>query len=224
MSDKVTITTYDWVPEFARGYVRDIRPRWVLEEIGRPYDVDTVPGADKTLEHFSRQPFGQVPIMKDGDLSLFESGAISLYLSENTHLMPSGQNGAKTVQWLLAGLNSVEPYVMQWATAKFFDNDETAAARFEKSLHGRLGHLQTALKGREWLVDSGFTVADIYMADVLRVPAGNGLLDDLPILADYLERATARPAFIRAMADQMAHWHAADKLKTAAEERAEKAL
>ncbi|SIS57774.1 glutathione S-transferase family protein [Paracoccus saliphilus] len=216
MPTKVTITTLDWVPEFAHGYVRDIRIRWALEEIGRPYDVDTVPVQEKTPEHFSRQPFGQVPMLKDGDLSLFESGAILLHLSEDTALMPVGDDRARTVQWLIAGLNSVEPYMMQWAIAKFFDEDEAAAARFEKSLRERLSMLQDALAERDWLVDRDFTVADLFMADILRIPAANGMLDDLPKLAAYVERATARPAFGRAMTDHMAHWHAADAKKAAA--------
>ncbi|RNF35216.1 glutathione S-transferase family protein [Paracoccus methylarcula] len=216
MSAKVTITTFDWVPEFAHGYVRDIRPRWALEEIGRSYDIDTVPVQEKIPEHFARQPFGQVPILKDGDLSLFESGAILLHLAEGTPLIPDGKEGALARQWLIAALNSVEPYAMQWAIARFFDKDEAAAARFEKSLRGRLSLLQDALADRDWLTGSSFTVADLLMADILRAPAANGLLDDLPKLAEYLERATSRPAFTRAMADHMAHWHAADAKKAAA--------
>lgn len=216
MPTKVTVTTFDWVPEFAHGYVRDIRIRWALEEIGRPYEVDTVPVQDRIPEHFARQPFGQVPMLKDGDLSLFESGAILLHLAEGTPLMPDGKEGALARQWLIAALNSVEPYAMQWSTASFFDKDEAAAARFEKSLRGRLSMLQDALADRDWLAGSEFTVADLYMADVLRAPAANGLLDDLPKLAAYLERATSRPAFSRAMADHMAHWQAADAQKAAA--------
>lgn len=216
MSTNVTITTLDWVPEFAHGYVRDIRIRWVLEEIGRPYDVDTVPLEEKGPDHFSRQPFGQVPMLKDGDLSLFESGAIIFHLAEGTPLMPDGDDRARTLQWLVAGLNSVEPFMMQWASAKFFDQDEAAASRFEKSLRERLSKLQDALADRKWLVAGDFTVADLFMADILRIPATNGMLDDLPQLAAYVERATARPAFNRAMADHMAHWHAADARKEAA--------
>lgn len=206
MADQVTITTFEWVPDFARGYVRDIRPRWALEEIGRPYKVDTVSGANKAPEHFSRQPFGQVPILQDGDLSLFESGAILFHLAENTELMPNGPDRLKTVQWLMAGLNSVEPFVMQWQTALIFDKDEAAAARFEKSLRARLERLEQALGEKDWLVESGFTVADIYMADVLRGTVEAGVLEHLSRLARYVERATSRPAFIRAMTEHMAHW------------------
>lgn len=212
MSDKVTITTFEWVPDFAQGYVRDIRPRWALEEIGRPYEVDTVPGGEKIPEHFARQPFGQVPILKDGDLSLFESGAILFYLGENTPLMPTGQDRIKTVQWLMAGQNSVEPFVMQWQTAVIFDKDEAAAARFEKSLRGRLQRLEQAFGDNEWLVASGFTIADIYMADVLRGITESGFMENLPKLGNYVKRATARPAFIRAMKAHMAHWKSVNQL------------
>lgn len=113
MSKKVTITTFDWVPGFAQGYVRDIRIRWLCEEIGRDYDIDTVSVREKSPEHFRRQPFGQVPILTDGELSLFESGAILLHLAEGTPLLPNGKDRAMTLQWLIAALNSVEPIAMQ---------------------------------------------------------------------------------------------------------------
>lgn len=208
------LTTYDWVPDFARGFVREIRVRWILEELGRDYRVDTVPVRQKSPAHFARQPFGQVPILQDGKLTLFESGAILLHLAEGTPLLPAGADGALTVQWLIAALNSVEPFAMQWATARFFDKDEAAAARFESALRTRLAQLETALQGRDWLVGDHFTVADLMMADVLRIPGTNGLLDDRPGLARYLNRATGRPAFIRAKADHMAHWEAADTVAT----------
>lgn len=217
MSTKITITTYDWVPEFAHGYVRDIRVRWLCEEIGRDYDIDTVSVREKSPEHFTRQPFGQVPILKDGDLSLFESGAILLHLAEGTPLLPDGPDRAVATQWLIASLNSIEPYAMQWANAKFFAKDEAAAARYENVLRERLKLLQNSLGKRQWFAGDSFSVADLMMADILRAPANNGLLDDLPGLASYLERATSRPAFGRAMADHMAHWRAADERQAASE-------
>lgn len=207
----LVLTTYDWVPEFPRGYVRDLRIRWLLEEIGRPYQVDTVPLREKSAAHIARQPFAQVPMILDGDLSLFESGAILLYLAEGSALLPKGQDHPRTVQWLIAALNSVEPGALAWIVAKFFDKDDVTAARRESFLHERLAQLQEALKDRDWLVGGGFTVADQLMSDILRIPAESGLLDDLPQLAAYLERATDRPAFRKALADQMAHWQAADE-------------
>lgn len=209
------LTTYDWVPDMPRGFVRDIRVRWLLEEIDRPYAVDTVPLREKSAEHFARQPFGQVPMIRDGDLSLFESGAILLYLAEGTGMMPDGPDRHRAIQWLFAALNSLEPFTMVWAVAKFFQNDEAAAARHEVPLRERLGQIDKALAGRDWLVADRFTVADLLLADTLRVPAGSGLLDGLPSLAAYLERAVARPAFARAHAAQMAHWAAADARQAA---------
>lgn len=206
----LTLTTYDWVPDMARGYVRDIRIRWLLEELDRPYDVDTVPLRNKGAAHFARQPFGQVPMIRDGDLSLFESGAILLHLSEGTALLPKDDDRARAIQWMFAALNSVEPFTMAWAMAKFFQNDPAAAARHEQPLRERLRQLDQALAGRDWLVGDRFGVADLLLADTLRIPAANGLLDDLPQLAGYLERAVARPAFARAHTAQMAHWAAAD--------------
>lgn len=209
----VTITTFDWVPQFAHGHVRDLRIRWLLEEIGRPYNVDTVSARNREAAHFARQPFGQVPMIQDGDLSLFESGAILLHLAENTILMPAGNDRAHVIQWVIAALNSVEPMSLQWSSARFIHKDEAASQRYEKSLYTRLMHLQSALGDREWLVGGDFTVADLLMAEILRIPAGSGLLNNLPQLAAYVERATGRPAYSRAMEDHMAHWHAADKLQ-----------
>lgn len=202
----ITLTTFDEVPEFAQGYVRDFRIRWTLEELGLPYQVDTVPGEEKTAEHLSRQPFGQVPMIRDGDLSLFETGAILLYLTEGTALKPAGRDGALVLQWVIAALNSVEPYVMQWEAALFFDQDQAAADKIKPMVRQRLSALQTALGDRDWLVGDSFTVADLLLAEMLRIPGENGLLDDLPKLAAYAERATSRPAFARAMRDHMRHW------------------
>lgn len=206
----IILTTYDWVPDMPRGHVRDLRIRWLLEEIGRPYTVETVPLRDKTEEHLVRQPFHQVPMIRDGDLSLFESGAILLYLAEGTDLMPKGDDHARTTQWLIAALNSIETFAMGWAISKFFEKDEATAARQEKLLRQRLAQLQAALDGRSWLVGERFTVADLLMAEILRIPAQSGLLDDLHGLSAYLERCVSRPAFTKALADQMAHWRKAD--------------
>lgn len=202
----LTLVTYDWVPEMPRGFVRDIRVRWLCEEIGRPYRVETVPLRQKTPEHFRQQPFGQVPFVRDGDLVLFESGAILLHLAKGTPLLPEGDAGAQVLQWVIAGLNSVEPWVTNWMIARLFRNDPAAIAEAMPLLTLRLTQLQDALGEREWLLPQGFTVADLLMADILRIPDRDGQLAAYPRLAAYMARALARPAFGRAHADQMEHW------------------
>lgn len=205
----LVLTTYDWVPERSRGLVRDLRVRWLFEELGRPYSVETVRARDKSDAHRESQPFQQVPFIRDGDLTLFESGAILLHYAEGTDLMPAARR-PHVLQWLIAALNSVEPFGMAWSAVRFADNDEAGAARQETRLRKRLALLQAALGDRAWLTGDGFTAADLLMADVLRGPAQNGFLDDLHGLAGFVERATDRPAFRKAMADHMAHWQAAD--------------
>ena len=210
----LVLTTYDWVPDFPRGLVRDIRVRWLLEELGRPYAIETVPLKDRTADHLAHQPFHQVPFILDGDLTLFESGAILLHLAEGTALMPAARR-PHVQQWLIAALNSVEPFSMAWILAKFFDKDDAHAARREPLVRQRLSQLQAALGDRPWLTGEDFTVADLLMADILRLPAQNGFLDDLHQLAAFVERATDRPAFRKALADQLAHWRAADEARAA---------
>lgn len=208
----LTITTYDWVPEFPRGYVRDLRIRWACEEAGLPYTIDTVPLRGKTPDHLARQPFHQVPMLRDGDLDLFESGAILLYLGEKSgELMPTdAKDRAKVIQWVVAALSSVEPATTGWTVAKFFDKDEVATTRTETRMNHRLSHLDAAMAGRDYLVGSRFTAADLLMADVLRTVGDEGALNDLPRLAAYVRRITGRPAFVKAHADQIAHFTAAD--------------
>lgn len=205
----LTLVTYDWVPEMPRGFVRDIRVRWLCEEIGRPYRVETVPLREKSPGHFRQQPFGQVPFIREGDLTLFESGAILLHLAKGTPLLPEGDEGALVLQWVIAGLNSVEPWVTNWMIARLFRNDPTMIAEAMPLLTLRLTQLQDALGSRDWLLPQGFTVADLLMADILRIPDRDGQLAAFPRLAGYMERALARPAFARAHAGQMAHWQAA---------------
>lgn len=206
MTDPLVLVTYDWVPEMPRGFVRDIRVRWLCEEIGRPYRVETVPLRQKTAEHFHQQPFGQVPFIRDGGLTLFESGAILLHMAKGTALLPEGDAGALVLQWVIAGLNSVEPWVTNWMIARLFRNDPAMIAEAMPMLTLRLTQLQDALHGRDWLLPQGFTVADLLMADILRIPDRDGQLAAFPGLAAYMARALARPAFARAHADQMEHW------------------
>ena len=207
------LTTYDWVPESPRGYVRDIRVRWALEEAGLPYRVESVSFRTRTPAHFARQPFGQVPFLSDGDLSIFESGAILLHLAEKSEaLMPRDAQGrAETLEWVFAALNSVELAVMPWAMWKFSgDTTETPVRKqFNDFLESRLTHMETELARREWLAGR-FTVADILMVEVLRVVDRLEGLRNKTVCKSYVDRATARPAFAKAHADQIAHFAAAD--------------
>jgi len=207
------LTTFDWVPQGPRGFVRDLRVRWALEEAGLPYRVESVPFRDRGADHFSQQPFGQVPWLTDGELSIFESGAILLHLGQRSEaLMPVEPRArAETMQWLVAALNSVEVAVMPLAIFRFsnFASDTPEWRRMDSFLDGRLKHVETVLSGREWLA-GGFTIADILMADVLRLVHSFERLTDLPACRDYVTRATARPSFAKAHADQLAHFAAAD--------------
>ena len=212
MADLI-LTTFDWVPEVPRSYVRDIRVRWALEEAGLPYRVESVPFRTRNAEHFSHQPFGQVPWLIDGDISIFESGAILLHLGERSDALlaadPHGRSNVK--EWLFAALNSVEAASLPWSIFVFSgDTAETPGRKqLDEFLKARLKHMESVLAGREWLAGT-FSVADILMADVLRlVDRFDGLIKH-PACRDYVARATARPSFVKAHADQMAHFAAAD--------------
>ena len=210
---ELVLTTYDWVPEPPRGYVRDLRVRWALEEAGLPYRVATTPFENRPAEHTAHQPFNQVPWLTDGDLSIFESGAILLHLGElSSTLMPADPRGrAETLEWVLAALNSVEAASQMWSLFKWQNFDEGGGWSFiDGFTQARLGHMEGVLSGREWLVAGQFTIADILMADVLRLPDRFDGLAAYPKTRAYVARATARPAFQKAHADQMAHFAAAD--------------
>jgi len=210
----LVLTTFDWVPEPPRGYVRDVRVRWALEEAGLPYRVASVPFEGRNAEHFAHQPFGQVPWLSDGDLSIFESGAILLHLAErSTALMPIDPRGRSDVkEWLFAALNSVEMASLPWTLFQFSGNtgDNPAWKLFDNFLKkSRLAHLEPVLAKREWLTGA-FSVADILMADVLRLVDRFDGLAKYPACRAFVARATARPAFLKAHADQIAHFAAAD--------------
>lgn len=212
MADLI-LTTFDWVPELPRGYVRDIRVRWALEEAGLPYTVNSVPFRDRNAQHFVHQPFGQVPWLTDGDLSIFESGAILLYLGERSEtLLPTDPHGrSEVLEWLFAALNSVEMASLPWTLFQFAgDSTETPGQQqLQGFLKARLEHMEKVLAEREWL-SRAFSVADILMADVLRLVDRFDGLKAYPACRAYVKRATARPAFVKAYADQMAHFAAAD--------------
>ena len=210
----LTVVTYDWVPEPPRGFVRDIRLRWALEEAGLPYHVKTVPFHDRGKEHLSHQPFNQVPWLTHGETSIFESGAILLYLGEMSDtLMPAEPTPRQQVKvWLFAALASVEAASQPWSFFHFVEQKQQGPMWefFDHFVNHRLKHMEMFLMGREWLVES-FSVADILMADVLRLIDRFDGLDNYPQCRAYLARATTRPAFIKAHTDQMAHFAMADK-------------
>jgi len=210
---ELILTTFDWVPEMPRGYVRDIRVRWALEEARLPYRVESVPFRARDAEHFAHQPFGQVPWLLDGGLSIFESGAILLHLGERSEaLLPADpQARSKAKEWLFAALNSVEAATLPWSLLAFTGDTTQSPGRkqFDEFLKGRLTRMETVLAGRGWLAGS-FSVADILMADVLRLVDRFDGLAKYPACRDYVARATARPSFVKAHADQLAHFAAAD--------------
>lgn len=214
----LTLFTFDWVPEPPRGFVRDLRVRWALEEATLPYRVASVPFNPRDAAHLAHQPFGQVPWLTDGKLSIFESGAILLHLGElSPALMPTDPRGrSEAMEWVFAALNSVEMPALPWTMFKFTGSfDGSPAVKFvDDFLKLRLKHMETVLAEREWLAGS-FSVADILMSDVLRVVDRFEGLADSPACRAYVARATGRPAFSKARDDQMAHFAATDSKRRA---------
>jgi len=205
---ELTIWTYDWVPEGPRGFVRDLRLSWACEEAGLAYNVQTVPFEGRATNHLAHQPFGQVPFLSDGEVEIFESGAGLLHLARKSEkLMPSDPVGeAKTTQWIIAALNSIEMVTVPWWFLKMSgDADNKLTGWMEM----RLGQLETLLGDREWLVDDRFTAADLLMADVLRVSDVRSF-GERPATEAYVKRITERPSFTKARANQIAHFAAAD--------------
>jgi glutathione S-transferase len=206
-----TITTFSWVPQFAQGFVRDIRARWAFEETGQNYAVELIDGPyAKSPQHRRFQPFGQVPTYSDGDVEIFESGAIALRIAEQGRGLLPDDPAAKirAIQWLIAALNSVEPWVMQIAVVEVFEADKPwSAARRPKvieDLNGRLTDLAAALGDKTWLDGDQFTVGDLMMVSVLGGLRNTDMLAAYPNLADYVARGEARPAHRKAMADHLA--------------------
>lgn len=203
------IWTLDWVPEGPRGFVRDLRLRWACEEAGLAYAVRTIPFDGRETNHLSQQPFGQVPFLSDGELEMFESGAGLLHLArKHEKLMPRDPVGeGQTVQWMIAALNSVEMVSVPWW---FLDMTGAKDNGLTGWMESRLAHMESVLKEREWLAAGRFTAADLLMADVLRIPKVRAF-GERPATEAYVKRATDRPAFKKARADQLAHFVAADK-------------
>ncbi|KHL26204.1 hypothetical protein PK98_06845 [Croceibacterium mercuriale] len=208
--DPGEVSAFSWVPDFARGNVRDLRVRWACEEIGRPYasvllDATHQRGPDYTCW----QPFGQVPAWRDAEVQLFESGAILLYLGESDdRLLPADPQARwHATSWLVAALNSVEPFLGSLVDMRLFHADqpwaEDAFATLRPQAEQRLAQLATALGGREWLAGS-FSVADIAMVTVLKIAHDLDLLPAHPVLAAYFARGVSRPGHARALAAQLA--------------------
>jgi glutathione S-transferase len=212
MPDDLTIWTYDWVPQMPRGFVRDLRLRWAAEEAGLGYKVGTVAFDGRQTNHLDRQPFGQIPFLTDGEITIFESGAGLLHLARKSDiLMPRNPRGeAETLQWVIAALNSIEMASVPWWFLQLSGDRENGLAGW---LDSRLAHMEAVLGEREWLVDGRFTIADLLMADVLRVPDVRAR-GNRPASEAYIARLTARPAFQKAHADQLAHFAAADARRT----------
>jgi len=217
MAEKLTIWTYDWVPAGPRGFVRDLRLRWAAEEAGLAYEVRTVPFEDRETNHLDSQPFGQVPFLTDGDVEIFESGAGLLHLARKSQaLMPRDACGeAETLQWTIAALNSIEMVTVPWWFLKLFGPTDERLADW---MGQRLVQLEAVLRRCDWLAADRFTVADLLMADVLRIPNVRAY-GDRPASEAYVARLTARPAFRKAHADQLAHFAAADHAKSVSAEK-----
>jgi len=203
----ITVSAFAWVPDFARGQVRDLRVRWALEEAGLPYRSRLLNQGDQdSAEYRAVQPFGQVPVFKEDGLTLFESGAIVLHLGERSEaLLPKDPAArARATQWLIAALNSIEPHILNVALLDlFYAKEEWAILRRPSAVafaRRRLDGLSKALSDKPFLDGDRFTAGDLLMASVLRIMPD--LLDER--LTAYVERCTARPAFRRALDAQLA--------------------
>jgi glutathione S-transferase len=210
MDAAVRITAFRWVPDFAQGRVRDIRVRWALEEAGVPYAVRKLDAmGDRPTDYFAEQPWGQVPSYRDEEIQLFESGAIVLHIGRRFGaILPPDETGrARATAWVIAALNSVEPFIAQLPIIDIFHRGEawTVERRPQvvEMIGKRLDRLSTWLGDKEWLEDD-FSAGDLIMVDVLRILDNTDLLEPHPNLLAYLQRGTARPAFKRAMAAQLA--------------------
>jgi glutathione S-transferase len=210
----ITVSAFRWVPDFARGLVRDLRVRWACEEAGLPYREKLIGPEDQaSADYRALQPFGQVPAFEEDGLSMFESGAIVLHIgARSPELMPSDDAGrARATTWVFAAINSIEPRVAQLAEIDLFGaGQEWAKVRrpeVEKFVKRRLSELTTCLGDRDYL-DGRFTVGDLMMTTVLRILRHTELVAAEPRLKAYQDRCEARPAFGRALGAQMAAFQA----------------
>ena len=204
----IEITAFSWVPEFAQGLVRDLRARWALEEAGLDYRVRLL-GQERPSEYLKEQPFDQVPCFSDGEVKIFETGAIVQYIGEQSEaLLPRDKPGKfRAIQWTCAALNSVEPaFINLLLIDVFFVGEEWAKLRRPGAVDFvklKLKRVSEWLGDKEWL-EGRFTIGDLVMTTTLRFLRHSDLVAEFPNLAAYLKRAEARPAFRRALADQLA--------------------
>jgi glutathione S-transferase len=205
-----TITAFEHSPDGGKGLARDTRVRWALEEVGQPYEVRLVSfKAMKEPAHLALQPFGQIPTYEEGDLVLFETGAIVLHIAEHhAGLLPDDGNArARAITWMFAAVSTVEPPILELVTAMFQEGNkpwtEQRMPAVKDRIRERLGQLSTSLGAAEWL-DGSFSAGDLMMVHVLRRLSRSGLLDEYPTLAAYVARGEARPAFKRAFDAQLA--------------------
>ena len=204
------VTAFDWVPEFARGLVRDLRVRWALEEIGRAYDSELLNARSPRPEaYLARQPFDQVPAFNDGELRIFETGAILLYLGEkDERLLPTEPQSRWTaIAWLFSALNSVEPVVQRITSYDLFHKDKPWMPDAREASLGlckqKLKRVTDALEGKDWLAGP-FSIADIAMITVLNNLRHTDLVAEYPALDTYKKRGEGRPAYKRALEAQYA--------------------
>ncbi|WP_333681568.1 glutathione S-transferase family protein [Dyella sp.] len=206
----ITITAFERSPDGGKGLARDTRVRWALEEAGQPYEVRLLsPRAMKAPAHLALHPFGHIPTYEEGDLALFESGAIVFHIAEqHGGLFPRDANArTRAIMWMFAAVNEVEPPILELVTVKFVEGDRPWAKErmplVADRIRHRLGQLSTHLGDAEWL-DGGFSAGDLMMVSVLLRTRPSGILDEFPNLAGYVARGEARPAYQRAFAAQLA--------------------
>jgi glutathione S-transferase len=206
----ITITAFERSPDGGKGLARDTRVRWALEEAGQAYDVRLVSfRAMKGPAHLRLHPFGQIPTYEEGDLALFETGAIVFHIAErHARLLPGDANArARAITWMFAALNTVEPPILELSIAKFMEGDKPWSQErlplVMDRIRNRLGQLSARLGDADWL-DGAFSAGDLMMVSVLLRLRASGILDEFPNLAAYVARGEARPAYQRAFAAQLA--------------------
>ena len=206
----ITITAFERSPDGGKGLSRDARVRWALEEVGQPYEVRPVSiRAMKESAHLALQPFGQIPTYEEGDLALFETGAIVFHIAErHAGLLPEDAHArARAITWMFAALNTVEPPILELANARLLESDKPWSRErlplVEDRVRSRLHQLSNRLGDADWL-DGGFSAGDLMMASVLLRLKSSGLLNGFPNLSAYVARGETRPAYRRAFAAQAA--------------------